>query len=113
MKEITYALTGRIQDPETGNCVVLTGVKLTGTPLQVGMIFESLKDLPGGPDVSVINESHMKIYNMGKDALENVRSEQSTSSGDYEDPDTSDDHDEELDRLRTNWRIHIYPTETE
>ena len=108
MKEITYELAGRIQDPETGKSVVLTGVKLTGTPLQVGMIFESLRDLPGGPDVSVLNERHEKIYNMGKDALENAR-----SSGDYEDPDIFDDLDEELDRLRSNWRIHIYPTETE
>ena len=77
MKEITYALMGRIQDPETGNCVTLTGVKLTGTPLQVGMIFESLRNLPGGPDIAVINESDMEIYKMGKDALEKVRSEQS------------------------------------
>ena len=108
MKEITYVLAGRIQDPETNQSVVLTGVKLTGTPLQVGMIFECLSKFPGSPDVSVINEIHEKIYKMGKDALENAR-----SSGDYEDPDTSDDHYEELDRLRTNWRIHIYPTETE
>ena len=69
MKEITYALMGRIQDPETGNSVSLTGVKLTGTPLQVGMIFESLKDLPGGPDISVINESDMKVYKMGEDTF--------------------------------------------
>ena len=113
MKEITYALTGRIQDEETGNCVVLTGVKLTGTPLQVGMIFDALKDLPGGPDVSVMNKTNEKIFNMGKDALEQARSEHSDFSGDYEDPDTSDDMDEELDRLRSKWRVHIYPTETE
>ena len=113
MKEITYALMGRIQDPKTGNSVSLTGVKVTGTPLQVGMIFESLKDLPGGPDVSVMNESDMKIYNMGKDALEQARSEQSKFFGDYEDPDKSDDQEEELARIRSNWRIHIYPTETE
>ena len=113
MKEITYALTGRIQDEETGNSVVLTGVKLTGTPLQVGMIFDALKGLPGGPDVSVMTKTDEKIFNMGKDALEQARAEHSDFSGDYEDPDTSDDLDEELARIRSNWRIHTYPTETE
>ncbi len=113
MKEITYALMGRIQDEETGNSVVLTGVKLTGTPLQVGMIFESLRDLPGRPDVSVNTKTDQKIYNIGKDALEQARAEHSDFYGDYEDPDTSDDPKEELARLRSNWRIHTYPTETE
>ena len=113
MKEITYALAGRIQDEETGNSVILAGVKLTGTPLQVGMIFDALKNLPGRPDVSVSNETDEKIYNMGKDALEQARSEHSDFSGDYEDPDRSDDLDEELARIRSKWRVHIYPTETE
>ena len=113
MKEITYAISGRLQDEETGNSVVLNGVKLTGTPLQVGMIFDALAKLPGSPDVSVINKTHKKIFNMGKDALEQARSEHCDFSGDYEDPDISDDMDEELDRLRSNWRVHIYPTETE
>ena len=113
MKEITYALAGRIQDEETGNSVILAGVKLTGTPLQVGMIFDVLKDLPGSPDVSVMNESEMKIYNMGKDALAQARLEGIDFSGDYEDPDRSEDDEEELARLRSKWRIHIYPTETE
>lgn len=113
MKEITYALMGRIQEEETGNCVTLSGVKVTGTPLQVGMIFESLKDLPGSPDVSVINKTDRKIFNMGKDALKQARAEQSQVVGDYEDPDRSDDDDEEFARLQSNWRVHIYPTETE
>ncbi len=113
MKEITYALAGRIQDEETGNTVILTGVKLTGTPLQVGMIYESLRDLPGGPDVSVMTKTDEKIFDMGKDALEQARAEHSDFSGDYEDPDTSDDMDEELARIRSKWRIHTYPTETE
>ncbi len=113
MKEITYVLSGRIQDEETGNCVMLEGVKLTGTPLQVGMIFDVLKDLPGSPDVSVRNKSNQKIFNMGKDALAQARLEGFDSSGDYEDPDRSEDDEEELDRLRSKWRIHIYPAETE
>ncbi len=113
MKEITYALAGRIQDEETGNSVILAGVKLTGTPLQVGMIFDALKNLPGGPDVSVMTKTDEKIFNMGKDALEQARSEHSDFSGDYEDPDTSENHEEELARIRSNWRVHIYPTETE
>ena len=70
------------------------------------MIFESLKNLPGGPDVSVINKSDQKIYNMGKDALEQARSEHSKFSGDYEDPDRSDNQDEELARIQSNWRVH-------
>ena len=97
MKEITYALAGRIQDEETGNTVILAGVKLTGTPLQVGTIFDALKNLPGGPDVSVMTmRRRKKIFNMGEDALEQARSEHSDFSGDYEDPDRSDDIDEEV-----------------
>ncbi len=109
MKEITYVLSGRLQDPETMNCVILHGVKLTGTPLQVGMIFDALRDLPGRPDVSVRTESNEKIFNMGKTALERARSEQRNAPGDYEDPDISEDTDEEVDRLRSHWRIHTYP----
>ena len=111
MKEITYALMGRLQDKETMQCVVLSGVKLTGTPLQVGMIFDALRDLPGCPDVSVNSKTDQKIFNIGKDALEQARSEPRDFSGDYEDPDRSDDMDEELARLRSKWRVHIYPTE--
>ncbi|MDE0325621.1 MAG: hypothetical protein OXN27_17035 [Candidatus Poribacteria bacterium] len=113
MKEITYGISGRIQDPKTMNTVILHGVKLTGTPLQVGMIFDALKDLPGAPDVSPSNETDEKIFNMGQDALEQARSEQGHLSGDYEDPDKSDNHEKELARLRSNWRIHVYPTESE
>lgn len=102
MKEITYVLTDRIQDEETGNCVVLSGVKVTGTPLQVGMIFDALKNLPGRPDILVDNEADRKIFNMGKDALEQARSTHSDYEGDYEDPDISDEKDEE----RSNWRLH-------
>lgn len=113
MKEITYVLAGRIQDEETGNCVVLSDVKVTGIPLQVGMIFDALKNLPGSPDVSVSYEADAKIFDMGKDALEQARSDHSDFVGDYEDPDISDKMDEELARIRSNWRLHIYPTETE
>ena len=112
MKEITYELAGRIQDEETGNSVVLSGVKLTGTPLQVGMIFDALSKFPGSPDVLVNTKADDKILDMGKDALEQARSTHSDWEGDYEDPDRSDDKEERA-RLRSNWRIHIYPTETE
>ena len=113
MKEITYVLAGRIQDEETGNSVILSGVEVTGTPLQVGMIFDALRGLPGRPDVSVSYEADAKIFDMGKDALEQARSTHSDYGGDYEDPDRSDEIDAEVARIRSNWRVHIYPTETE
>ena len=113
MKEITYVLAGRIQDEKTGNSVDLSNVKLTGTPLQVGMIYDALRGLPGGPDVSVSYEADAKIFNMGKDALEQARSTHSDYGGDYEDPDISDERGEEVARIRSHWRVHIYPTESE
>ena len=42
MKEITYEPAGRILDEVTGNTVVLSGVKLTGIPLQVGIVVPTL-----------------------------------------------------------------------
>lgn len=112
MKEITYVLAGRIQDEKTGNYVDLWNVKVTGTPLQVGMIFDALKGLPGKLDVSVMTKADANIFDMGKDALEQARSQYSDSDY-YDDPDRSDEGDKELARIRSHWRVHIYPTETE
>ena len=110
MKEVTWVLAGRIRDPETGNAVILTGTKLTGTPLQVAMIFEALSEL-GGPDVSVNSESDKKIYELGQETLKQVRSNQNEGGGDYEDPDKSYEESVSLARTPSNWRIHTYPTE--
>ena len=113
MKEVTWVLAGRLQDQETGNAVILTGTKITGTPLQVALIFESLNEL-GGPDVSVNTESDKKIYELGQETLKEVRANQNEGGGgDYEDPDKSYDEALALARTSSNWRIHTYPTEEE
>lgn len=51
-KEITLHLGDCLQDMETMHSVSLYGAKLVGTPLQVGMIFAVLSELPGTPDVA-------------------------------------------------------------
>lgn len=50
--EVALCLSSCIQDQETMQSVSLIGAKLVGTPLQVGMIFESIKDLWGQPDIA-------------------------------------------------------------
>lgn len=91
MKEVTLRLSGRIQDPKTGRSVPLQQVELTGTPLQVGMIFESLKDLPGGPDIIAIGQN-VDILKECETTLEQVRIENKNPSwGDYVDPHKTDE----------------------
>ena len=108
MKEVTWVLMGRIVDPETHSLVYLSGVRLTGTPLQVATLFECLRELPGKVDVSVNTESDAEIYRIGANTLEEVRSTQKSVDV-YEDPDKSDSDEEQLASMRSNWRVHIYP----
>lgn len=90
MKEVTLILSGRLTDPETGKSVMLNGTKLTGTPLQVGIIFEHLMSLPGAPDLIGVS-TNIEIYREGKLALKRVRCIQNNSTGDYTDPDKTDE----------------------
>ena len=72
MKEVTLILSGRLRDPETGKTVMLGGTKLTGTPLQVGIIFEHLMALPGAPDLIGV-ATNIEVYRESKLALKRVR----------------------------------------
>ena len=90
MKEVTLILSGRLKDPETDKSVMLNGTKLTGTPLQVGMIFEHLMSLPGAPDLIGI-AVNIEVYREGKLALKQIRSIQGNCTGDYSDPDKTDE----------------------
>lgn len=90
MKEVTLILSGRLKDPETGKSVMLNGTKLTGTPLQVGMIFEHLMSLPGALDLIGI-AANIEVYREGKLALKQIRCLQSNCTGDYTDPDKTEE----------------------
>ena len=90
MKEVTLILSGRLKDPETGNSVILGGAKLTGTPLQVGMIFEHLMSLPGAPDLIGV-ATNIEIYRESKLALKRTRCLQCNCTGDYADSDRTDE----------------------
>lgn len=104
--EISYMLSGCIQDPETGTCVNLCGASLKGTPLQVAMIFESLGVLPGSPDLSVIDEER-QVWQLGQDTLADVRRTQKDSRcEDYDDPHTS--HLELPKTKRPRWVVEEY-----
>lgn len=105
--EISYMLSGYIQDPETGTCVNLCGASLKGTPLQVAMIFESLGVLPGSSDFSVINEEEQQVWRLGQDTLADVRRTQRDSRyEEYDDPHTS--HLELPKTKRPRWVVEEY-----
>jgi hypothetical protein len=90
VKEVTLILSGRLTDPETGKSVMLAGATLTGTPLQVGMIFEHLMSLPGAPDLIGVT-TNIEIYRESKLALKRVRCIQLNHTGEYSDPDKTDE----------------------
>ena len=90
MKEVTLILSGRLKDPDTGKSVTLGGAKLTGTPLQVGMIFEHLMSLPGAPDLVGVS-ANIEVYREGKLTLKRVRCIQLNHTEDYTDPDKTDE----------------------
>ena len=90
-KEITMHLGDCIQDMETMQSVSLRGAKLVGTPLQVGMIFESIKDLPGSPDVA--SGEDLELFKICQKVLKYVREcpPNPDGSGYYIDPNKSSD----------------------
>ena len=65
---------------------MLNGTKLTGTPLQIGIIFEHLMSLPGAPDLIGV-ATNIEVYREGKLALKRVRCIQSN----YTDPDKTEE----------------------
>lgn len=90
MKEVTLILSGRLTDPETGKSVILGGAKLTGTPLQVGMIFEHLMSLPGAPDLIGVT-ANIEVYRESKLTLKRVRCVQNNCTDEYQDSDKTDE----------------------
>ena len=90
-KEITLRLGDCIQDMETMQSVSLRGAKLVGTPLQVGMIFESIKNLSGSPDVA--SGEDLELLKICEKVLEYARGcpPNPDGSGYYIDPNKSGD----------------------
>ena len=86
MKRVTMVLSGRIEDPETGSDLYLSGATIQGTPSQVALLFECLFSMPGKTDVFVPDQEAQDIYNMCKDTLKNVRASQKSVDS-YDDPD--------------------------
>ncbi len=85
-KEVILHLRDCLQDPKGKGNVRLEGVKIIGTPLQVGMIFEILNNLPGEPDI--FNGVGLNVLHECKDALEKARKSPLNPDGsfDYIDP---------------------------
>lgn len=82
-KEVTLHLADCIQDEKTGNSVVLHGAKLSGTLLQVGMIFDVIKDIPGTPDVIGVEEN-VEVYKACQEALKYARECPDNPDGSFE-----------------------------
>ena len=74
MKRVSLELFKHIYDPETEGGLArlgMTNVVLSGTPAQVGLIFECLNRFGGRLDV--INEENLKILEQCEDALKQAR----------------------------------------
>ena len=86
-KEVELHLASEIQDLKTMKSVVLHGAKLCGTPLQVGMIFEMIADIPGSPDVVGL-DYNVEVYRACKEAVKYAREcpDNPDGSGEYIDP---------------------------
>jgi hypothetical protein len=108
MKRVTWKLMKRIEDPETKSSVSLEGVTITGTPLQVAVLFECLFNLPGKVDLFVPDQDAMDIKNMGVEALKNARDSKEWVEW-YEDPDLPED-EEDISKwlnLVSKWKVEI------
>ena len=84
----------------------MSGVQITGTPLQVATVFEGLRQLPGKVDLSVIDDHDLEIYKMGKNTLEEVRVTQKYVEW-YEDPDKTDEDDIARAKGTSLWKVRI------
>ena len=89
--EVALYLSSYLQDQETMYSVPLFDAKLVGTPLQVGIIFESIKDLPGSPDI-IASKQNVQIARHCESVLNYAR----------ECPPNPDGSGEYIDRNRPN-----------
>lgn len=74
MKKVSLTLYKHIYDPETEGGLArlsMAGVELSGTPAQVGLIFECLNRFGGRLDV--MNEEYLAILEQCEDALKKAR----------------------------------------
>ena len=108
MKRVTWKLMKYIEDPETGSCVSLDGVTITGTPLQVAVLFECLYNSPGKADLSLPDQNALDIWDIGKDALKNARDSKEWVEW-YEDPDIPKDPEDISKWLNSvsKWKVEI------
>ena len=108
MKRVTWKFMKHIEDPKTESSVSLTGVTVTGTPLQVAVLFDCLFDLPGKVDVYVPDQNAMDIYNMGVEALKNARDSKEWVEW-YDDPDLPEGQEATSKWLKSisKWKVEI------
>ena len=108
MKRVTWKLMKHIEDPKTGSSISLDGVAITGTPLQVAVLFECLCNLDGKADLSVPDQDAMDIKNMGVEALKNARDSKGWVEW-YEDPDLPEDEEDISKWLNSveKWKVEI------
>lgn len=74
MKKVSLTLYKHVWDPETEGGLArlnMTGVVLSGTPAQVGLIFECLNRFGGRLDI--MNEEDFKILEQCKGSLKKAR----------------------------------------
>ena len=107
MKRVTWRLMKHIEDPETESNVSLRGVTITGTPLQVAVLFECLRNSQGKVDLFVPDQNAQDIWNIGEDALRNARDSKEWVEW-YEDPDLPEDP-EDISKLNSiaKWKVEI------
>ena len=104
MKRVTLVLSGKIEDPENGRDVYLSGATLQGTPLQAALLFECLFSMPGKADLFVPDKEARDILNVCKDTLKNVRESQKSVDS-YDDPDLSEEDAPYLELSGATWSI--------
>ena len=108
MKRVTWKLMKHIEDPKTESSVSLEGVTVTGTPLQVAVLYKCLRSLPGKVDLSVPDKDARDIKNMGEEALKNARDSKEWVEW-YEDYDLPKDEGDISKWLNSveKWKVEI------
>ena len=69
-KNVTVLFADEVYDPQTMRCIEIGVIAITGSPLQVALICESLRKT----DLELLNvEENLKIYEACKTALRDFR----------------------------------------
>ena len=73
-EKVTLKICGEIDDLKSGKTVDLKAVEITGTPLQVGIIFEVLNSMDNTKvDIQDTDEKNIEVLNKCHDALAQFR----------------------------------------